>query len=574
MRKYQLFGLIILCISATYLAIAVAPKEHKAGNYIIKATVTVSYDNTITKISVCVKTKLGDNDGMLIQNSSNEGGGFVLQIMALDSYARKPGNMFWAYVRLLIDGKPVDISPDNINGQLISEDKSVEWMDSIKEGDRIKLAKTIRVNVDLAFYIFLIVIILWSAVALNPLIIALLIPVLAILIVNIPPYDVFSVFWDPAIALVFGAFVIAYSMDKSGLAKRLSYSAVSKAKSPRKLMFYLAFISYVLSMWMSSLATMLLMLPIISTILKAFNASEKSRYAQGITLAVIFASILGGMSTLVGNPANALAASIVYRSSEIRIEFVDWMIYSVPVSVFVLFVIIYILSRFFDAEKDVKDGYIKFDQASFLAFEAHLMGMGPLTREEKITISVLTIVIVSWLVSSILSKIGLTYYYNVAAISMCGALILLATNVFSVDDLKNLRWDILLILGGSLSLAVLMKNSGLLDVFISELHGLSPMKITMLILPIITILSGILGSMVSIAIILPLVVSTMNVNIGFVIYLSLVSTAIIFGPNGVVLEEHARGRGFLKYESFVKTSILYMAITLGILIPIIFMIVT
>jgi len=232
-----------------------------------------------------------------------------------------------------------------------------------------------------------------------------------------------------------------------------------------------------------------------------------------------------------------------------------------------MIVVIMILAIIYDIKKDIREQLIRFDETSFLAFEAHLMGMGPLTRDEKITLLVLVSVIVSWIISSILSSMGYVCYLNLSAISLAGALVLMATNVFTTDDLKEIRWDVLLVLGGSLSLAVLMKESGILDIFMVELVALSLVKIIALVIPMLIVLSLILGALVSIAIILPLLQYSLILNPGFLIYMTLISTAIIFGPNGVVLEEHARGRGFLRYSSFVKMSIVYMVIALAFLIP-------
>ncbi len=576
MKKRQLLGGLILLIFASTLAIVAAPSDHPRGRYHIKATMIIED----RELSIELKTYLGDRDGIIIQRTNTTTIkrqevriNYTIIILGLDMYARRPGNSFWAYVSLAIDNK-TEIFRERIptvSGELIGPDGSSEPMRVCYENGRIKLQKAIRVNTRIAFYVFLLVIVIWAIVALNPLIIALAIPVLAILLVNIPAEDALSVFWDPAIALIFGAFIIAYAMDKSGLAKRIAYIVVSRTKSPTRLIFSISLISFILAMWMSSLATMIVMLPIISTILKVFNADQRSRYAQGITLSIMLAAILGGMTTIVGNPANALAASITYRLRGIRIEFLEWMLYSVPVALLILLIIDLVICLRFNIERDLKEGLIRFDEKVIFTFRAHLMGMGPLTKQEKITLVVFLGTVMGWFTSSILALMGYVYYLHVAAVALAAGLVLMATGIFTIEDMRKMRWDILLVLGGSLSLVVLMDESGIMDVFLVELIGVGYFQILVMVIILLVILSIILGPLAGVAVALPLMILSFEPTKAIIIYASILSCSMVFGPQGIVLEEYARGRGFLTYKNYVRLGAIYTVISLATIIPLIFL---
>jgi len=576
MKKQQLLGALVLIIFASLLALVIAPHDHVPGRYYIKATMIIGDK----ELSVKLETYLGDRDGFLVQRSNmtiveqqQAKMNYTITILGLDSYARRPGNTFWAYVSLAVDNRTELFreNPPAVRGELITPSGKSESMRVYYEYGRIKLQKAIRVNTRLAFYVFLMVIVVWAVVALNPLVIALAVPVLAILIVNIPAEDALSVFWDPAIALIFGAFIIAYAMDKSGLARRIAYIVVSKAKSPAKLIFSISLISFILAMWMSSLATMIVMLPIISTILKVFNADQRSRYAQGITLSVMLAAVLGGMTTIVGNPANALAASVTYKLAGIRIEFLEWMMYSVPVALLILLILDLIIYLRFDIKRDLEKGYIRFDETILFTFKAHLMGMGPLTRQEKITLAVFLGTVAGWFISSILALMGYVYYLHVAAVALAASLILMVTRVFTVEDMKKIRWDVLLVLGGSLSLVVLMDECGIMDIFIVELADLKCIWILAMVVPLMIILSIILGPMVGVAIVLPLIILSGEPTKALIIYMSILSCSMVFGPHGIILEEYARGRGFLTYKNYVTMGVIYTIVSLMVIIPLIFL---
>ena len=573
MRRQQIFGAIVLLAIASLLVITIAPTDHRVGEYRIRASIDING----RRLFVDLKTKLSERDGFLIQESNSTvlgGVNYSIRILGLDSYARRPGNYFWAYVDLLVEGERVSLGEggtSGIDGKLIPKEGSYEPMRVVLEHGRIKLEKAIRVNTRLAFYLFLIVIVLWAVVALDPLIVALLIPVVSILIINIPAQDVLVVFWDPAIALIFGAFVIAYSMDKSGLAKRIAYILVSKARSPARLMFSISIVSFFLAMWMSSLATMVVMLPIISTILKVFNADQRSRYAKGITLSVMLGAILGGAASIVGNPANALSISIIYRLSGERVEFLEWIAYALPVCIGILIVLDIMIYMTYSIRTDMERGYIRFDETVILTIKAHLMGMGPLTRMEKATLLVFIGTILGWFVSSTLAIMGYVYYLHVSAVALAAVLALIAMGIFKVEDMRKIRWDILLILGGSLSLVVLMDKCGIIDILILELRGVNAIWMLAMVVPILYILSIILGPMASVALVLPILITSGGFTKQLLIYITILSSTVVFGPQGLVLEEHARGRGFITYRDYIKIGVIYTVLSIAMITPLVFL---
>lgn len=566
MRKSQLFGALILLLIGLTLLFYIPLEDHKKGEYTILIRVNVdSYT-----LSVSLRTRLGDSDGTLITNKTIYMKGntnFTLTIMGLDSYARKPGNKIWAYIYLYADGTPISLG--NIEARLIGSNGIDEEMIVSVEGSHAYVYKTVRVNVYLAFVSFLVIIVVWALLSLSPIVVALLIPILGMLVVNLSAYDILSVFWDPSVALIFGALVLAYSMHKSGLAERITYIILSRARSPTQVLIYLTLISYLLSMWMSSLGTMIVMLPIIGTVLKTMNAREGSHYARGLTLSTMFAAIFGGSATIVGNPANALVASITYRVVGVGIGFLEWMIVAVPITLIALLLLDLFLLKVFSISKDVDGGFIVFDSNAHLLFSAHLMGFGPWKREEKITFAVLLAVILLWMLYSVLYVLGFTYYMQFVAFSLVAALVLIASNVIDRKDLLNIRWDVLLVLGGSLSLYVILSEAGILDIMLGEISKANPFIVLPLLFVFVVMLSIILGPLVSVAIGIPLLISVMpSLVTTIIIIFGLASSGILIGPNGMILEENVRERGFLKYEDFVKWGLLGTLVIIGLLVAV------
>ena len=554
MRKSQIIGACILVVLGVALLLIVGARDHRFGEYTI--IVKIHVDKQLLETSL--RTYLGHQDGVPISNSSTvirDGMNITLIVTGLSSYERRPGNKFWVYVYLYVDGALIgDFGGLEVN--LVNPDGTIENMICRARGNYVYAYRAIRINSIYAFLVFMIIVVIWALTAMSPLLVAFLIPILGMIMVNLPAYDVLSVFWDPSVALIFGALILAFAMHKTGLAERLTYIILSKADSPSKILISLSVIAHFLSMWMSSLGSMLVMLPIIATVLKTMNAKEGSYYARGLTLSTMIASIFGGASTIVGNPANALVASITYRYTGMGIGFLEWMIIAVPLTLIMVLLLDIAILKFFPIQKDFERGYISINNSTHVLFSTHLMGLGPWTREEKITFLVFIGTVTGWIIHSYLYMVGLAHYMQFTVFSLLAGLILLITGIFKKDDLPKIRWDILLILGGSLSFAVIMEETGVIELLISELRSINITMLAILIMVFLVFLAIILGPIVGVAIGIPIAILSINPSPLIIVILSLSASTVILGPNGLIFEESARERGFLEYKDYLKWSLI------------------
>ena len=96
-------------------------------------------------------------------------------------------------------------------------------------------------------------------------------------------------------------------------------------------------IAAILSMWMTNTSTTMMLLPIalsvISVILLQMNDLDdvsRINFQVSMLLGLAFAATIGGMSTLIGTPPNALFAAYMEETFQISISFLDWLILGVP----------------------------------------------------------------------------------------------------------------------------------------------------------------------------------------------------------------------------------------------------
>ena len=97
--------------------------------------------------------------------------------------------------------------------------------------------------------------------------------------------------------------------------------------------------------------------------------------------------------------------------------------------------------------------------------------LGPMSRQEYLVASVMVIVAVLWLTRPLLADLLPGLPLSDAGIAMIGALSLFILPdrwsagrfLLEWDDIKSLRWDVLILFGGGLSLAGAIASTGLAD---------------------------------------------------------------------------------------------------------------
>jgi sodium-dependent dicarboxylate transporter 2/3/5 len=75
------------------------------------------------------------------------------------------------------------------------------------------------------------------------------------------------------------------------------------------------------------------------------SLDKNSKVAKALLLGIPLAATTGGMATIVGTPANAIAVGAL-QNAGITVEFVDWLIYGIPLAIIINGVCCFALIRF------------------------------------------------------------------------------------------------------------------------------------------------------------------------------------------------------------------------------------
>lgn len=255
--------------------------------------------------------------------------------------------------------------------------------------------------------------------------------------------ELLSVWGSPLIWLFFGGFLLAEafrSVELDQLATR--FILKRSGNKYTQVTLALSALTFVLSMFMSNTATITVVVALLAPFLKSNDFPISKR---GLLLALAVSANLGGMVTLVGTPPNAIAA-VSMSEVGIQISFFKWMLIAAPFALVLFFLsFLYIRRCYFSKELDA---FLEFSEESEGVLFTSSMA------QRLFVCFILLVTVVMWL-SQPLHGINptITAFLAITALSMTGVL----TSV----SLKNIPWDILILMAGGLSLGKGISETGL-----------------------------------------------------------------------------------------------------------------
>jgi len=254
-------------------------------------------------------------------------------------------------------------------------------------------------------------------------------------------YTTFLVpFSSPVIMLFMGGFILAAALRKyrvdSLLAARL---LIVFGQRPFFILLGFMLTTAFLSMWLSNTATTAMMLAMVLPLLAKMDSDDAFRKA--LVIAIAFGANIGGIATPVGTPPNAIALGILAESG-IFLTFLDWMKMAVPLAVLLLLLTAFILYYCFRPKH--KTMTLVLDSVS------------KLTLQGRVAVGVAIATVLGWLTSG-------WHHIPEAVIALLAAGFYMASGILDQKDLKNIDWDILVLMWGGLALGTGIELSGLAD---------------------------------------------------------------------------------------------------------------
>lgn len=247
-----------------------------------------------------------------------------------------------------------------------------------------------------------------------------------------------TLFSSPVIMLFLGGFVLAKAVQKHEVDAFIVGKFLKHIKKdPFFVLFGFLFLSAFFSMWLSNTATAAMMISLVSPVLKKTKSDDPFRKA--LLLAIAFGANIGGITTPIGTPPNAIAIGILSENG-VFLHFLGWIAMAFPLAIIVLLFTGFFLFWLFPPK--IKKLSFEWNQDK------------PLTKMGTGTILIAMTMIFFWLTNSL-------HHIPDAVIALVGVSLFASFSIIDVDDIKNINWDILILMWGGLALGQAIQSSEL-----------------------------------------------------------------------------------------------------------------
>ncbi len=362
---------------------------------------------------------------------------------------------------------------------------------------------------------------LWITEAIPAFSVGLLIIALEIVILGFPGFDfahggkaweAYLKPWSsPLVFLFLAGFIMAAAASKTKLdlwlAKKVLFFVGDR---PKNVLVGMVAITFLMSMFMSNTATTAMMMAVLVPIIGSMR--EDNAFQKALLLGVTVAANIGGLGTIIGTPPNAIAVGILGEQAP---SFVGWMLIAVPPAVVMAAMMTYLLMRLYPSNEERLD----------LAQLKTVPHYDDSTREFNPVPGVpswkKSVVVVIFCVTILLWLTGPLHHIPTTVVSLLPIVAFTIFGIIDTEDIRELRWDVIILIIGGLSLGLAVAQTGLAAWFagLFPLGGVPIVGVVALFSLIIVVVSNFMSNTAATNIILPLVVAL----------------AVHFGPEEAVL---------------------------------------
>jgi sodium-dependent dicarboxylate transporter 2/3/5 len=304
---------------------------------------------------------------------------------------------------------------------------------------------------------------------------------------------------SPLIFLFLAGFIMASAASKTKLdlwlAKKVLFVVGGR---PKNIITGLIAVTFTLSMFISNTATAAMMMTVLTPLL--LHVKPSNPFAKAMLLSVVIGANLGGMATIIGTPPNAIAVGILGESAP---SFIGWMGYAlVPSLIVVLLLRLLILKLYPSNEPFIDLTSIKevehFDDSTKRFSKIPTVP----SWKKNVTIAIFSITILLWLT-------GPLHHIPTTVVSLIPIIGFTLFGILDADDICQIRWDVIILIIGGLSLGLAVSKTGL-DLWFATLVNVENMEIffvALIFAYIVVVISNFMSNTAAANIMLPIVIA-------------------------------------------------------------------
>jgi len=412
---------------------------------------------------------------------------YTVEVPAVKSV--KLNQYFNIVVNTTMTGEPSSCKPLNMRLYItLPSGKSLAYMPQSRSNGSYVFSVKVLYHTKIAAFIMGSSITLFVGASVIPFIITSIYLTLALYLTgSITLSDPFTLYMSDTCLVFLAGSAFEIVLLNTKLAERIANILRFMARSPTRLFLGTYIIGGFISMWMSNTSATYLLLPVVASIISMAGIDD-SRLAELTLVGLAVGTTAGGMATIVGTPPNLIVSGYlnanVYGGASV-INFAIWLAWGIPVfiiatiSALASFIIYYKLTARGEEEAVSK--------------KLHGLTLGvkqgrPWSRSEILgLVGVLTLVSL-WVTEPIHGvKTGVS--------GMIGLLLFLALGVMKPQQLKDLGWDIVVLMGGGLTLGRGLMETGFSDYLAQSFQPL--MGNALLAVIVMSLIAFIVGTVIS-----------------------------------------------------------------------------
>jgi sodium-dependent dicarboxylate transporter 2/3/5 len=227
----------------------------------------------------------------------------------------------------------------------------------------------------------------------------------------------------------------------------------------------------------------------------AHKLPATDRYRKALLLAVPFGANIGGLATPIGTPPNAIAMRYLSQAGA-EVSFGGWLLIGVPGALVMLLTAWLVLMFLYKGD------------ARGISVEP-APAPRPLSLQSKVVLAVCALTALGWMTTGVT---GL----SLGTVSLIPVIVLYGFGFMRVSDLKTLSWDVLLVMGGGLTLGKAIESSGLAAFLVQQLpSGDIELKVMVVVFAIMAcVMSSLMSNTATANLLMPIVLGMSGESVG------------------------------------------------------------
>nr|KYP62680.1 Tonoplast dicarboxylate transporter [Cajanus cajan] len=281
-------------------------------------------------------------------------------------------------------------------------------------------------------------------------------------------------YMDDVVTLVLGSFILALAVERYNVHRRLALNVTllfcGDPMSPALFLLGWCVTIFLVSMWLLNMPTAVMMMSVATGIVERLSTVQEqseaiNKFCKAVILTVVFATPIGGISTLTGTGVNLIIVGMwksLFPEAK-PISFNTWFFFGFPVAILILLCFWCIICVLYVPKGSARALSPYLDKTHL---KRDLEALGPMAFAEKMVLSMFGLLIILWMTRRITDDIpgwGVLFHGLVGdgSVSIMVAVLLFiipnmkqeGEKLMSWNECKKLPWNLILLLGAGFAIA-------------------------------------------------------------------------------------------------------------------------